>query len=46
MDVHDQETGELLRVLIEEVRLLREQTVALLEAVVRKLDDIERTQSS
>lgn len=34
--------------LIDEVRLLREQTTALLEAVLRKLDDIEdeRTQYS
>jgi hypothetical protein len=46
VDVRDQQTGELLRVLVEEVRLLREQTTALLEAIVRKLDDIERTQYS
>lgn len=46
MDVRDQETAELLRMLVEEVRLLREQTTALLEAVLRKLEDIERTQYS
>ena len=46
MDVRDQETAELLRELLEEVRLLREQTTQLLEAVLRKLADIERTQFS
>lgn len=46
VDVRDQETAELLRALIEEVRTLREQTTALLEAILRKLDDIERTQYS
>ena len=46
MDVLDQETAELLRVLIEEVRLLREQTTTLLEAILTKLDSIERTQFS
>jgi hypothetical protein len=46
MDVHDQETAPLLQVLVQEVRLLREQTTALLEAILRKLDDIERTQFS
>ena len=46
MDVRDQETAELLTMLIAEVRLLREQTTALLEAVLHKLDDIERTQYS
>jgi hypothetical protein len=46
MDVRDQDAADLLRELIEEVRLLREQTTALLEAVLRKLDSIERTQYS
>ena len=46
MDVHDQEAAQLLQTLIEEMRLLREQTAALLEAILRKLDDIERTQYS
>lgn len=45
MNVHDEESAELLRVLVEEVRLLREQTNALLDAILRKLEDIERTQS-
>ena len=44
MDVRDQDAAELLRVLIDEVRLLREQTTALLEAMLAKLADIERTQ--
>ena len=46
VDVRDQETAELLRALIEEVRTLREQTTALLEAILRKLDALERTQYS
>ena len=46
MDVRDQETAELLRALIEEVRLLREQTTELLDAILRKLDALERTQYS
>jgi hypothetical protein len=46
VDVRDQPTAELLRMLIEEVRSLREQTIALLEAIRRKLEDVERTQSS
>jgi hypothetical protein len=46
MDVRDQETAELLRALIDEVRTLREQTTALLDAILRKLDDLERTQYS
>ena len=46
MDVRDQELAELLRTLIEEVRLLREQTKVLLEAILAKLDSIERTQYS
>jgi hypothetical protein len=46
VDVRDQETAELLRALIDEVRMQREQTSALLEAILRKLDDVERTQYS
>jgi hypothetical protein len=46
MDVRDQDAAELLRAVIEEVRLLREQTTALLEAILAKLDSIERTQYS
>ena len=46
MDVRDQETAELLRALIDEVRTLRERTTALLEAILRKLDDLERSQYS
>ena len=45
MDVRDQETIELLRTLTKELRLMREATTALLEAILRKLDDIDRTQS-
>jgi hypothetical protein len=44
MDVRDQDVAELLRTLIDEVRLSREQTTALLEAILQKLDSIERTQ--
>jgi hypothetical protein len=44
MDVRDQDAAELLRALVDEVRLLREQTTALLEAILQKLDSIERTQ--
>jgi hypothetical protein len=43
MDVRDQDAAELLRALIDEVRLLREQTTALLEAILQKLDSIERS---
>jgi hypothetical protein len=43
VDVRDQGTAELLRALIEEVRTLREQTTALLDAILRKLDALERT---
>ena len=46
MDVRDQDAAELLRALVDEVRLLREQTTALLEAILQKLDSIERTQYS
>ena len=44
MDVRDQDAADLLRALIEEVRLLREQTTALLEAMLWKLDSIDRSQ--
>jgi len=46
MDVRDQDAADLLRELIEEVRLVREHTTALLEAILKKLDSIERTQYS
>lgn len=49
MDVRDQDAAELLRALLDELRALREETVrqsALLEEVVRKLADLERTQDS
>jgi hypothetical protein len=46
MDVRDQDAAELLRALVEEVRLLREQTTTLLEAILQKLASIERTQYS
>ena len=46
MDVPDQDAIDLLQALLEEVRLLREQTAALREAVLRKLEDIERTQAN
>jgi hypothetical protein len=49
MDVRDQDAAELLRMLLEELRALREETArqtALLEAMLRKLDGIERTQYS
>jgi hypothetical protein len=46
MDVRDQDVAEILRVLVDEVRLLREQTTTLLEAILAKLDSIERTQYS
>jgi hypothetical protein len=49
MDVRDAEAGELLQRLLEELRALREESVrqtALLEAMLRKLDEIERTQFS
>lgn len=47
MDVKDAEAGELVQALLEELRALREETArqtALLEAMLRKLDGIERTQ--
>jgi hypothetical protein len=49
MDVRDAEAGELLQRLLEELRALREESArqtALLEAMLRKLDEIERTQFS
>ena len=42
MDVRDQDVAELLRALLEELRAEREETVALLEAILRKLGDISR----
>ena len=44
MDVRDHDATELLRELVDEVRLLHEQTTALLEAILAKLDSIERSQ--
>lgn len=47
MDVRDQDAAELLRALLDELRALREETArqsALLEEMLRKLGDIERTQ--
>jgi len=49
MDVRDADAGELLTALLAELRALREESArqsALLEAMLRKLDDIERTQYS
>jgi hypothetical protein len=46
MDVRDKEAGLLLEQLLEEVRSLRRETTALLEAILRKLEDLERTQYS
>jgi hypothetical protein len=47
MDVRDAEAQELLERILEELRALREQTVRqseLLEAMLAKLDSIERSQ--
>jgi hypothetical protein len=49
MDVRDAEAQELLERILEELRALREQAARqgdLLEAILRKLDSIERTQYS
>jgi hypothetical protein len=49
MDVRDQDAAELLRALLDELRALREESVrqsALLEEMLRKLAEIERSQSS
>jgi hypothetical protein len=49
MDVRDAEAQELLERILEELRALREQTLRqneLLEAILQKLDSIERTQYS
>ncbi len=43
MDVRDEDAGRLLAGILEELRLLREQTASLLEAALRKLEEIERT---
>jgi hypothetical protein len=42
MDVRDQDAAELLRALLEELRAQRVETVALLEAILRQLEDIRR----
>jgi hypothetical protein len=46
MYVRDHDAADLLRALVDEVRLLREETTTLLEAILQKLDSIERTQYS
>ena len=49
MDVRDQDADRLLQMLLDELRALREETArqtALLEAMLRKLNGIERTQYS
>jgi len=43
MDVRDQDAAELLRLLLEELRALREQALRqteLLERILRKLDSV------
>ena len=49
MAVRDAEAGELLELLLEELRALREETArqtSLLEEMLRKLDSIDRSQHS
>lgn len=49
MDVRDQDAAELLQRILEELRALREEAAlqtAQLEAILRRLDGIERTQYS
>ena len=46
MDVHDKITAELLQQLLEELRVLRQETTALLREMLSKLDRIERSQYS
>ena len=49
MDVRDQDAALFLKAMLEELRALREEAArqtALLEAMLRKLDAIERTQYS
>jgi hypothetical protein len=49
MDVRDAEARELLERVLEELRALRKEAArqsALLEAILQKLDSIERTQYS
>jgi hypothetical protein len=49
MDVRDQDAAGLLRAVLDELRALREETArqsALLEEMLRKLADLERTQYS
>jgi hypothetical protein len=41
-----EENAELLRQLVEEVRLLREETNALLRELLARLESIERSQYS
>jgi hypothetical protein len=40
MDTRDQDAAELLSALLEELRRMREETNALLEEILRKLEDI------
>ncbi len=42
MDGRDQDAAELLRALVEGLRAQREETVALREAIVRRLEDVSR----
>ena len=49
MDVRDQDDAELLAALLDELRMLREEAArqtALLEAMLRRLEALERTQYS
>ena len=49
MDVRDQDAAQLLQAILEELRALREEAArqtALLEAMLQKLDSIERSQYS
>jgi len=46
VDVRDQDAAQLLQAILEELRALREESARqtiLLEAMLRKLDGIERT---
>ncbi len=48
MDVRDQDAAQLLQAILEELRVLRDEAARqteLLEAMLRKLGDIERTHS-
>jgi hypothetical protein len=47
MDVRDQDAAELLRALLDELRILREESArqtTLLEEMLRRLEAIERSQ--